>query len=58
MIYGLVPNWQHFWVIDALNGEGSIPWTYVAYVGLYSLLYLTGILCVGLFLFRQGEITR
>jgi len=39
----LLPNWQHFWAVDALSGDG-IPWSYVAAAGRYAALCLAGIL--------------
>ena len=54
--YCIIPNWQHFWMSDALNEGGLVPWTYVLNVGLYALMYLAGILCIGVFLFSHAEI--
>ncbi|MEM7391285.1 MAG: hypothetical protein AAF492_02970 [Verrucomicrobiota bacterium] len=54
--YGLLPNWQHFWMMDALAHEGGIPWLYVAQTGVYSFFYLCGILCFGIFAFRQMDV--
>ena len=42
--------------MDALSGEGAIPWSYVARVAVYAGLYLTGILSLGLLAFRQLEV--
>ncbi|MBU4199870.1 MAG: hypothetical protein KKE37_04965 [Verrucomicrobia bacterium] len=53
--YGLVPNWQDFWLVDALAG-GGIPWSYVARAGLYAGLMIVGILSFGLVSFRNVEI--
>ncbi len=43
---GLAPNWQHFWLCDALTDNGRIPWRYVAdaalYAGAWSALALGG----------------
>ncbi|MFH0952779.1 MAG: hypothetical protein V1873_00455 [Verrucomicrobiota bacterium] len=55
-LYRLVPNWQHFWVVDALSGEGSVPWSYVARAALYAVCYLAGVLGLGLLAFRHMEI--
>lgn len=54
--YYVIPNWQHFWVADALAGEGTIPWSYVGTAGIYALFYLAGILCLGILFFRQLEV--
>jgi hypothetical protein len=55
-IYGLVPNWQHFWMPDALAAGGSIPLAYLGYAAAYGALYLAGVLLLGLVSFRQAEI--
>lgn len=55
LLYRLVPNWQHFWVVDALSGGGSIPWWYVLHAGLYAAVYCAGVLCLGLISFRHTE---
>lgn len=55
LLYNLVPNWQHFWAVDALNG-GTIPWSYVGAVARYAALYLAGILALGLVAFRNTEV--
>ena len=56
LLYRVIPNWQHFWVVDALSGPGAIPWSYVARVALYAGLYLAGILSLGMLAFRQLEV--
>ncbi|MFH0909365.1 MAG: hypothetical protein V1929_11430 [bacterium] len=53
--YHVVPNWQHFWVVDALSRNG-IPWSYVAQAGAYAALYLAGVLCLGIVAFRRMEV--
>ena len=55
-LYAMVPNWQHFWVADALTGNGIVPWAYVAHVGAYGALYLAGVLSLGILSFRNVEI--
>ena len=55
-VYKLIPNWQHFWLADALTAEGStIPWRYVGWVGIYATFYLIGSLTLGILLFRNVE---
>jgi hypothetical protein len=54
--YAVIPNWQHFWAADALTAGGTVPWSYVARVGVYALLYLAGVLCLGILAFRRMEI--
>ncbi len=55
-LYHLLPNWQHFWVVDALTGHGTVPWSYVAMVGGYAMLYLFGVLLLGLVAFRHMDV--
>lgn len=56
VFYRVLPNWQDFWMVDALTGGGSIPWSYVAMSGVYAGLYLTAVLGLGLISFRSVEI--
>lgn len=55
VFYHLIPNWQHFWVTDALRNEVPVPWSYVGEAGLYATVYIAGILIMGLTLFRRME---
>jgi hypothetical protein len=54
--YYLLPNWQHFWVVDAFSGGGSIAPAYLAQAAVYAVLYSTGILALGAFVFRRIEL--
>lgn len=51
----LLPNWQHFWMSDALRDGGRIPISYVLAAGRYAAIYLVGILCLGVASFRHAE---
>ncbi|MBA4386334.1 MAG: hypothetical protein C0404_00025 [Verrucomicrobia bacterium] len=55
-VHSVLPDFQHFWVSDALIGGGTVPWQYVGGAGLYALVYSVGILCVGMLLFRRSEV--
>lgn len=55
LAYNLIPNWQQFWLADALTGEGTIPWRYVGWVGIYAMFYLIGSLTLGILSFRNVE---
>lgn len=57
ILYKFIPNWQNFWVSDALTGGGHIPWKYVGEAFIYAATYTTGILCLGIFSFRKMEVT-
>ncbi len=54
--YALVPNWQQFWLADALEEKKSIPWSYVAHAGGYMLAYLSAALAAALLLFDDREL--
>jgi hypothetical protein len=53
--YRVIPNWQHFWVPEALVNGGTIPWRYILDAGLYGTAYSAGILCMGIIAFRHTE---
>jgi hypothetical protein len=54
---GLFPNWQPFWMADALSGGGRIAWRYVAWAGLYAGLLVTAFLGLGAAAFRAAEVS-
>jgi hypothetical protein len=55
-LYTLLPNWQLFWMADALEEGKSIPWTYVATALGYALAYIGAALAVSLSLFEEREL--
>lgn len=55
VLYGILPNWQHFWTLDALNA-GGIPWVYLAKAALYAAFYLAGLLSLGIFAVYRVEV--
>jgi len=40
IIYALIPNWQFFWMADALAGNQPIPAAYIFWSGCYVLLFM------------------
>lgn len=58
LLYVVIPNWQHFWVVDALSLDHGVPWSYVAEAGLYGFWYLCGLLSLGLLGFRTMDVRR
>jgi hypothetical protein len=54
VLFGLAPNWQHFWVSDAW-GAGPLPTAYLWRAAGYAAAYSAGALAVGLALFRHVE---
>jgi len=57
ILYTLVPNWQLFWLSDALDSQKSIPWSYVGQASAYVVGYLGASLAVALLLFEDRELT-
>jgi ABC-type transport system involved in multi-copper enzyme maturation permease subunit len=57
ILYTLVPNWQLFWLADALDQQRSIPWSYVGKAFGYMAGYLGACLAVALLLFEDRELT-
>jgi len=57
ILYIILPNWQHFWMADALAGNGAVPWSYVAQAALYALAWSAGVLCLALGFFERMEVS-
>jgi ABC-type transport system involved in multi-copper enzyme maturation permease subunit len=57
VLYTVVPNWQLFWLADALEGKNEIPWRYVATAFGYVVGYLGATLVAALLLFEQRELS-
>jgi hypothetical protein len=57
LLYSLTPNWQNFWTADAIANGGTIPLLYIVRTTLYSLLYTSGILCLGATAFKHSEVS-
>jgi hypothetical protein len=55
--YSVIPNWQLFWLADALEGEKTIPWAYVGRAFLYLAGYLGAALIGALLLFQDRELS-
>ncbi|QSH42012.1 hypothetical protein P0136_05050 [Lentisphaerota bacterium ZTH] len=51
VFYAILPNWQFFWLADALASKQSIPFSYVAWSFVYVILYIffCAIWAVGIF---------
>lgn len=54
--HSVIPDWQHYWMADAMVRGGTIPWAYVAVAGAYASCYLLTALAGGLLLFRDREL--
>lgn len=55
--YAVLPNWQLFWMADALDQGKAIPWSYVLHAFAYTAAYLGAVLAVALVLFEDRELS-
>ncbi len=56
VMYYIIPNWQHFWVADAFAVDVSIPIAYTLTAAAYALLYLSGVMVLGMTAFQRMEV--
>jgi ABC-2 type transport system permease protein len=56
-LYTVLPNWQLFWLAEALEGGNRIPWSYVGKALVYMAAYLGAALALGLLLFEDRELS-
>ncbi len=54
--YRVIPNFQCFWMVDALNESRSIPLGYMAEAGGYAALYSLAALLLAMGLFETREV--
>lgn len=57
VLYAMLPNWQLFWMVDALEGDRTIPVGYVFRAMTYVVCYLVAALSVALALFEDRELS-
>jgi hypothetical protein len=58
MLYTVVPNWQLFWLADALDmGKSTFHWGYVGKAFAYVVAYAGAALAVGTALFDERELS-
>lgn len=56
LVYVALPNFQVFWMGEALTAGKSIPWHYVGSTFGYGALYAAGLVFLGICLFEAREI--
>ena len=56
LLHGVIPNWQHFWLCDALDGGGSVTWSYVLKAAGYAAVSAAACLLFGIVSFRHAEV--
>jgi len=57
LLYAVTPNWQLFWVADAIDAQKEIPWSYVGRALGYVAGYLGAALALALLLFEDRELS-
>ncbi len=56
--YAVLPNWQFFWLADALAGNRPIPPSYIGWAALYMALFITLGSIWAVTLFQPQEIAK
>jgi ABC-type transport system involved in multi-copper enzyme maturation permease subunit len=57
-LYSLLPNWQLFWLADALEtGKNTFQWAYVGKALGYAVCYIGAALAIGAALFEERELS-
>jgi hypothetical protein len=57
-LYSVVPNWQLFWLADALEtGKSTFHWDYVGKALGYTVFYAGAALAVAVALFDERELS-
>ncbi|MSQ90025.1 MAG: hypothetical protein EXS01_01340 [Phycisphaerales bacterium] len=54
--YAIIPNFQVFWVVDAVNQNQPIPLDYIGYVVLYAACMTAAALAIATALFQRREV--
>ncbi len=55
-VYGAIPNFQSFWMLDALDTDKAIPWRYVLYAGEYAICYILAMLFLAYTFFLERQV--
>lgn len=57
-LYSIIPNWQIFWLADAINmGKSTFQWQYVGKALAYAVCYTGAALAAGAALFEERELS-
>jgi len=58
VLYTLTPNWQLFWLADALDtGKSTYHWGYVGKAFVYAVAYVGAVLALAVLLFEERELS-
>jgi hypothetical protein len=55
-IWGILPNVQFFWLVDAVSQNQKIPPRHLGLVAMYGLVQIGAFLCLGVILFQKREV--
>ena len=58
ILYAFVPNWQLFWMADALAAKKTIPTSYVVYGGVYVVIMNVFFMLLAIALFWNREVGK
>jgi hypothetical protein len=57
-LYSVIPNWQIFWLADAIEtGKSTFQWHYVGKALAYAVCYAGAALAAGAALFEERELS-
>jgi len=56
ILYTVTPNWQLFWLADVLEGDKTIPLSYLGKALGYATCYISATLALALVLFEDREL--
>jgi len=58
LLYGVTPNWQLFWLADALDsGKSTFHWAYVGKAFGYVIFYVGAVLALAAIFFEERELS-
>jgi ABC-type transport system involved in multi-copper enzyme maturation permease subunit len=58
VLYTITPNWQLFWLADALaEAKSTVPWAYVGKAFVYVAAYVGAALAAAILLFQERELS-
>ena len=58
VLYTIMPNWQNFWLADALDsGRSTFHWGYVGKAFVYAACYIGATLAAAVVLFEERELS-
>ncbi len=56
-VYAVIPNMQHFWLLDAVTQNNPIPLSHLARLAGYAASYTLAFLSLGVVLFQRRDVT-